>query len=87
VEFLPETGAERTIVDGPANLEQKIGPSPRPAHLLRLVHPPVHQEIGRRLGDRGANPQSGTVPLVTLYLIGSSSHCGFFLTSCDRGLA
>jgi hypothetical protein len=53
VEFLSEAGAERAIVDGAANLEQKIGPSAQPVHLLRFVHPAVHQKIGRPLGDRG----------------------------------
>src|SRR4051812_32622434 len=61
-ESLSEAGAERPIVDGAANLEQAIGPSPRPAHLLRLVHPAVHQEVRRAFGDRGADPQSGPVP-------------------------
>src|SRR5208337_5131670 len=55
--------AERAIIDGAANLKQKIRPSPRPAHLLRFVHPAVHQKIGRPFGDRGADPQFGTVPL------------------------
>src|SRR3954447_7156665 len=62
-ESLPEAGAERAVVDGAANLEQQIGPSPRPAHLLRLVHPAVHQEVGCAFGDRGADPQKGQVPL------------------------
>src|SRR3954468_1231562 len=31
----------------------------RPAHLLRLVHPAIHQEAGCAFGDRGADPQSG----------------------------
>src|SRR4051795_5607604 len=35
-EFLPETGAERAVVEGAADLEQQIGPAPGPAHLLRL---------------------------------------------------
>src|SRR5208337_1548071 len=63
LESLSEAGAERAVIDGAANLKQKIRPSPRPAHLLRFVHPAVHQKIGRPFGDRGANPQSGTVPL------------------------
>jgi hypothetical protein len=58
-EFLSEAGAERTIVDGAANLEQEIGTSSRPAHLVRLVHPAVHEKMGRPFADRGANPQSG----------------------------
>src|SRR3954451_5975879 len=32
-EFLPETGAERAVVEGAADLEQQIGPAPGPAHL------------------------------------------------------
>jgi hypothetical protein len=34
VESLSEAGAERPIVDGAANLQQEIGASSRPAHLL-----------------------------------------------------
>ena len=63
LESLSEAGAERAVVNGAANLEQKIGSSARPAHLLQFVHPAVHQEVGRAFGDRGADPQSGTVPL------------------------
>src|SRR5690242_17648057 len=63
IESLPEAGAERAVVDGATNLEQEIGPSSRPAHLLRLVHPAVHQEVGGAFGDRGADPQSGPIPL------------------------
>jgi hypothetical protein len=63
VESLPEAGAERPIVDGAANLEQEIGPASRPTHLLRFIHPAVYQEIGGAFGDRGADPQSGPVPL------------------------
>src|SRR4051812_40251913 len=59
-EFLPETGAERAVVDG---LEQQIGPAPGPAHLLRLGHAAVHQEVGRALGQRRADPLPGPVPL------------------------
>ena len=63
IESLSEAGAERAIVDGAANLEQAIGAPSRPAHLLRLVHPAVHQEIGRPFGDGGTDPQAGPVPL------------------------
>src|SRR6202008_4570020 len=63
VEFLSVAGTERAVVDGTANLQEEIGPAPRPAHLLRFVHPAVDQEIGRPFGDRGANPQAGTVAL------------------------
>src|SRR4051794_29458985 len=39
-EFLPETGAERAVIEGAADLEQPIGPAPGPAPLLRLGHSP-----------------------------------------------
>src|SRR4051794_2531571 len=51
LEALPETGAERAVVEGAADLEQQIGPAPGPAHLLRLGHAPVDQEIGCALGQ------------------------------------
>jgi hypothetical protein len=63
LESLSESGTERAVVDRAANLEQEIGTSSRPSHLLRFVHPAVHQKIGRPLGDRGTHSQSGTVPL------------------------
>src|SRR5215216_5896919 len=56
VETLPEAGAERAVVDGAADLEQPVGAAPGPTHLLRLGHPAVHQEVGRALGQRGADP-------------------------------
>src|SRR3954468_742400 len=55
-EALPEAGAERAIVDGTADLEQPVGAAPGPAHLLRFGHPAVHQEVGRALGQRRADP-------------------------------
>src|SRR4051794_25591525 len=61
-EFLPETGAERAVVEGAADLEQQIGPAPGPAHLLRLGHAAVDQEVGRALGQRRADPLPGPVP-------------------------
>src|SRR5208337_4378136 len=63
LESLSEAGAERAIIDGAANLKQKIRTWRRPAHLLPFVLPAVHQKIGRPFGDRGAGRQSGTVPL------------------------
>src|SRR3954454_5948749 len=61
-EALPEAGAEHAVVDGAANLEQPIGATPRPAHLLRFVHATIDEEVGRPLGQRCANPQPGPVP-------------------------
>src|SRR3954469_19017811 len=62
-EPLPEGGAEGAVVDSAADLQQEIGPPSGPAHLLRLVHSTVHQEVGRPLGDGGPDPQAGTVTL------------------------
>src|SRR3954467_7283539 len=66
VETLPEAGAERAVVDGAADLEQPVGATPGPAHLLRLGHAPVDQEVGRALGQRRADPQPGPVPLAVV---------------------
>ena len=63
VESLSEAGAERAVVDGAADLTQQVGAASRPAHLLRFVHPAVHQDVGRTLGQRRADPQSSPVPL------------------------
>src|SRR5918997_3951636 len=65
-EALPEAGAKRAVVDGAADLEQPIGTAPRPAHLLRLVHPAVPQEVGRALAQRRADPQPGPVLLAVV---------------------
>jgi hypothetical protein len=43
---------ERSVVDRTTNLEQEIGASPGPSHLLRLVHSPINQEVRRAFGDR-----------------------------------
>ena len=46
MEFLSETGAERAVATGAVRLEQEIVAAPRPAYLLRFIHPAVDQEIG-----------------------------------------
>src|SRR5438270_12459695 len=66
LEALPETGAECAVVDGAADLEQPIGTAPRPAHLLRFVHPTIDEKVGRALGQRRANPQPGPVPFAVV---------------------
>src|SRR5215210_1779759 len=66
VETLPEAGAERAVVDGAADLEQPVGATPRPAHLLRFVHATIDEEVGRALGQRRANPQPGPVPFAVV---------------------
>src|SRR4051794_41502374 len=63
LETLPETGAERAVVNSTADLEQPVGAVSGPTHLLRFVHPAVHEEIGRALGQRRADPLPGSVPL------------------------
>jgi hypothetical protein len=63
VESLSEAGAERAVGDGAADLKQQVGAASRPAHLLRFVHPTVHQEVGRTLGQRRADPQSSPASL------------------------
>src|SRR3954454_11546224 len=70
-EFLPETGAERAVVEGAADLEQQIGPAPGPAHLLRLGHAAVDQEVGRALGQRRADPLPGPVPFGVIDQMGA----------------
>src|SRR4051812_28534622 len=70
-EFLPETGAERAVVEGAADLEQQIGPAPGPAHLLRLGHAAVHQKVGRALGQRRADPLPGPVPFGVIDQMGA----------------
>src|SRR3954453_5183657 len=61
-ELLPETDAERAVVEGAADLEQPIGPAPGPAHLLRLGPAAVPQEVGRPFGQRRPDPRPGPVP-------------------------
>src|SRR3954454_13415513 len=70
-ELLPETGAERAVVEGAADLEQPIGPAPGPAHLLRLGHAAVHQEVGLALGQRRADPLPGPVPFGVIDQMGA----------------
>ena len=70
-EFLPETGAECTVVDGTADLEQPIGTAPRPAHLLRFVHATIDEEVGCSLGQRRADPQPGPVPFAIVDQMGA----------------
>src|ERR1700728_2653636 len=57
------TQAERSIVDRAADLEQEIGTSSGPAHLLRLVHSPIDEKVCGSLGDRSSDAQLGTVSL------------------------
>jgi hypothetical protein len=60
-----EPGTEGSVVDRTANLEQEIGPSSGPSHLLQLVHSSIDQEVRRPFGDRRADAQAGTISLAT----------------------
>src|SRR6202161_4960099 len=53
--------AERSIVDRAADLEQEIGTSSGPAHLLRLVHSSIDEKVCGSLGDRSSDAQLGTL--------------------------
>src|SRR5271166_5847358 len=56
-----ESRAERAVVDRTPNLQQQVGASSRPSHLLRLVHPPVDQEVGGAFSHRRSDAQACTV--------------------------
>src|SRR5271165_3983518 len=56
-----ESRAECAVVDCTPNLQQQVGASSRPSHLLRLVHPPVDQEVGRAFSHRRSDAQACTV--------------------------
>jgi hypothetical protein len=63
MEFLSAAGTEGAIVDSATGLEQEIGPSSRPAHCCDLTMRRFTRNLAVPLGDRGPNPQSGTVAL------------------------
>jgi hypothetical protein len=63
LEPLSEAGAKRATIDRASNLKPQIGTASRPSHVLTFVHPPVHQKVGCPFGDRGSDPQSGTMAL------------------------
>jgi hypothetical protein len=60
-EPLAEAGSERAVIDRTSNLQQQVGASSRPAHLLRLVHPPIDQEVRRPFRHGRANSLACTV--------------------------
>jgi hypothetical protein len=55
------TRAECAVVDRTPNLQEEIGASSRPPHLLRFVHPPIDQEVGGAFRHRGAYSQACTI--------------------------
>ena len=60
-EPLTEAGTERPVVNCAADLQHQVGASPRPAHLLRFVHPAIDQEIRRALRHRSPDAHAGAV--------------------------
>ena len=60
-EPLAEAGSECAVIDRTSNLQQQVGASSRPAHLLRLVHPPIDQEVRRPFRHGRANSLACTV--------------------------
>ena len=61
IKQLTDSWAKGAIVDRTSNLEQQVGTSSRPSHLLRLVHPPIDQEVGRPFDHRSSDRQACTV--------------------------
>jgi hypothetical protein len=49
------------VVDRAPDLQQQVVASARPAHLQRLVHPPIDQEVRRPLRHQRANLQPCTI--------------------------
>jgi hypothetical protein len=60
-EPLTEAGTKRAVVNCAAYLQDQLGASPRPTHLLRLVHPAIDQEIRRALRHRSPDAVSSGV--------------------------
>ena len=58
---LTEAGTKRPVVNCAADLQHQVSASPRPAHLLRLVHPAIDQEIRRALSHRSPDAHAGAV--------------------------
>lgn len=58
---VPEPRTECAVVGRTANLEQKIGASSRPSHLLRLVHASIDEEVRGPFGHRGSDTQAGAM--------------------------
>jgi hypothetical protein len=60
-EPLTEAGTKRPVVNCAADLQHQVGAPPRPAHLLRLVHPAIDQEIRRALRHRSPDAHAGAL--------------------------
>jgi hypothetical protein len=60
-EPLTKAGTERPVVSCAADLQHQVGASPRPAHLLGLVHPAIDQEIRRTLRHCSPDAHASTM--------------------------
>src|ERR1700728_2191110 len=60
-EPLTEARTKRPVVNRAADLQHQVGASARPAHLLRLVHSAIDEEIRRALRNRGSDAHTGAV--------------------------
>jgi hypothetical protein len=58
---LSEAGPEFVVETGAADLEQEIGASAGPSHLLGFVHAAVDQEVCGAFRDRRADLQTGAM--------------------------
>ena len=72
MEQLAKAGPELAVEAGAADLEQEIGATAGPTHLLRFVHAAVDQEVRGSFGERCADPQTGAMA----FGIGSMANCG-----------
>ena len=64
---LAEPRTEHAVVDRTANLEQKIGASSRPSHLLRFVHSAIDKEVRSPFGHRSSDTQAGAISLGVIH--------------------
>ena len=60
-EPLAEAETKRPVVNCAADLQHQVGASPRPAYLLRLVHPAIDQEIRCALRHRSPDAHASAV--------------------------
>ena len=76
MEQLAEAGTELAVEAGATDLEQEIGASAGPSHLLGFVHAPVDQEVGGAFSERCADPQPGAMTFGVVNPDKGFSGCG-----------
>ena len=81
LEELSEAGAEFAVEDGAADLEQEVGATTGPAHLLGFGHAAVDQEVGRcpqrlKINRISCKPERN---ILGLSIFGNTKSClGFY---------